>query len=428
LDLPQFAASAYFMTTTSAKKICLYLQIHQPYRVNPVEKSQITHYKDLFQGLKSGKQGLDMTNETIFEKVALSCYIPTTKFWLQQCRKHPNLKLTLSFSGTFLEQCLEFPRYGTQVLDLFRELLATGQLEILDETYYHSLSFMIDLEEYLRQIQMHRDLIKQIFDYSPTSFRNTELIYNNQIGNIIQNLGYKTQLIENPQTPGLLFKNTTITNTPEEQKLFSKHQITTPNPNLILLPRDIAASDGIIFPDSVENRLQKALSEGNKALTCIFTDYEFLGEHDFGNLDNVYQILADQLDFLLESGYIFTLPSEIADSTNSSDLASFDCPKYTSWAHTEKDISVWIGGEEQNQAFDQLQKLYNRLKTSDNPELMQAWRKLSTSCHFYFLGRKSGTDGDFVDLFSPYESVDLAFENYMQVAFSLEKMLEDSKI
>jgi alpha-amylase len=419
------------MTKLDKKEICIYLQIHQPYRINPLEDQQISHWSDLFQGLEKGKQGLDMTNKGIFEKVARSCYIPTTVFWLQQCKLYPNLQLTLSFSGTFLEQCLEFKEYGSQVLDLFRQLLATGQVEILDETYYHSLSFLVDLEEYLRQIKMHRDMVKQIFDYEPTSFRNTELIYNNQIGGIIQNLGYKSILIEDVATVKqsnhkILFANTQIQFSPPELDLFEQYKIGLPHDSLILIPRDSRPSDGIIFLSNESTRLQDAVVQDGKDLTCIFTDYEFLGEHNLENSPDIYGALSRQLGFLVKYGYQFTTPSAIASSTNSQDLELYDSPNYSSWAHKEKDISVWLGGIEQDAAFEKLRSLYKKVQNQDNPELLQAWRKLSTSCHFYFLGRKTGTDGDFVDLFSPFESVDAAFENYMQVAYIIEKMAKDT--
>lgn len=420
------------MSPTSNKLICIYLQIHQPYRINSVEKPLQANWQDFFIGPNPGKNGEDMRNKTIFEKVAKNCYIPTTKFWISLCKKYPQLKLTLSFSGTFLEQCLEYPEYGYEVLDLFKTLLKTNQLEILDETYYHSLVFMVDIKEYVDQIMLHREMVKKIFDYEPTNFRNTELVYDNKIGEIIRNLGYKSILIEDAWWNEKVKQgevDSVFINKPVELSEYEINYIKSkkiqdkPENYLKLILRDVESSDGIMFIDSKPNKLAQSVLTSNKKYIGTFTDYEFLGEHNstaggaFKNLDN-------QIALLIENNCRFETVDNVAFDVNSSNLLQYDCLKYSSWGHIQRDITVWRGGAEQEIAFAKLTDLYNKIKDKNNLELMTAWRRFSTSCHFYFLGNKKGGDKNFVDLFSPYQSVSEALENYILATDSFNILAE----
>jgi len=414
-----------------SKSIFLYFQIHQPYRINNAELGDNTKWQDFFVGQELGKLGLDMRNETIFNKVATSCYIPTTEFWLNQLQKHPELHFTLSFSGTFLEQCQDYPNYGSQVLDLFRQIVATGRVEILDETYYHSLAFLVDLQEYLDQIRIHRRMIEKLFNYSPESFRNTELIYNNHIGEIIQKLGYKTILIEdawwNRQSKLVkedsVFINEKIVLGASEQELLRKYQISEPQENLKILLRDTDSSDGIMFIGGKPEYLADSIVNSPKTQLGVFTDYEFMGEHSSLG-DTIFVNLENQIINLMKSDCKFNLIKNL--EVENPEI--YSCPEYSSWGHKERDISVWRGGQAQEDAFAKLLELFNFLKKHDRLDLLEAWRKLSTSCHLYFLGQKTGFDADFVDLFSPYNSVQEALEMYLSVSNQIFELAKKPKL
>jgi len=404
------------------KDIYLYFQIHQPYRINSVKKASA--WQDFFVGEEYGKNSLDMRNETIFEKVALSCYLPTTEFWLGQLVKFPQLKFSISFSGTFLEQCLQYPKYGIKILELFNKLIATNRVEILDETYYHSLAFLVDLQEYLEQIKLHRNLIKKLFNYAPVSFRNTELIYNNYVGAVVKNLGYETILIEDawwnreskisPNSSIYLSQDYSLKT--EEKDLLTNYQVGVIKNNFKLILRNEEATDGVIF-NADENRLLAAIENSESGEIGIFTDYEFLGEHSTER-EKIFGLLENQILKIIENKHTFKLIKE----ARINQVIVYNCPEYSSWGHKERDITVWRGGQAQEQAFLKLQESFKIIQTQ-KPELIEAWRRLSTSCHFYFLGQKTGPDKEFVDLFSPYNSAEEALEKYLRVSDELLRLV-----
>jgi len=415
----------------NTKDICLYFQIHQPYRINSVSPSKKPEWQDFFVGRKLGKRGQDMQNKAIFDKVALNCYLPTTKFWLEFLQKHPNFKFSLSFSGTFLEQCQQYPEYGQPVLELFQQFIKTNQVEILDETYYHSLAFLVDTKEYLEQIKLHRNLIKRLFNVEPKTFRNTELIYNNKIASIIQSLGYETILLEDawwqpkPDLNQSFYTNQNQNLTPQELDLISNYKIQDKNSKLKIFFRNEKCSNGIMFvaKDPFVNGLlaqEIVVSKQNKI--GIFTDYEFLGEHHESG-DEATLNLEKQLNYLLQRRVNFKTIAEVSSTINPEKLESYNCPEFSSWGHKERDITVWRGGLQQEQAFLQLESLYWQIQASGRTNLLEAWRRLSTSCHFYFLGDKTGEDGEFVNLFSPYESISEALDIYLKVLYEIKQLL-----
>ncbi|MEI6223069.1 MAG: polysaccharide deacetylase family protein, partial [bacterium] len=162
-------------TPTFNKSLCFYFQVHQPYRLSDCSFFNGPEHTNYFDGPQTCR------NETVFNKVADKCYIPATEMFLDLVKKNKSLKLTYSLSGVFLEQCEEFGEKGKYVLDLFRELHQTGQVEFLAETYYHSLAFLYSKFEYAEHIKQHSEALKRLFNAKPTVFRNTELIYNNEL-------------------------------------------------------------------------------------------------------------------------------------------------------------------------------------------------------------------------------------------------------
>ena len=169
--------------------ICFYFQVHQPYRIRRYSVFDIGNKKDYF----GDRSGTELDNKWVINKIKERCYLPTNKILLELLNKYPEFKIAFSFSGVFLEQLEEF---APDVLKSFQDLVATGKVEILSETYYHSLSFLFDKEEFREQVRLHAKLIKQLFGVEPTVFRNTELIYNNELAVEVENMGYEGIITE----------------------------------------------------------------------------------------------------------------------------------------------------------------------------------------------------------------------------------------
>src|SRR3990172_8408801 len=171
--------------------VCLYFQVHQPHRIRKYRVFDIGHSHDYF----SDQSDSNLNNEKILHKVARKSYLPTNKVLLELLRRHPEFKVSFSLSGVVMKQLKE---YSPETLESFQELAATGRAEILSETYYHSLSFLYSKVEFASQIQLHRDLVRDIFGQQPIVFRNTELIYNNDLAAEVARLGFRGILAEGP--------------------------------------------------------------------------------------------------------------------------------------------------------------------------------------------------------------------------------------
>ncbi len=169
--------------------ICMYFQVHQPYRIKKYRVFDIGNNSSYFDA----NDNTDLNNRKVFEKVANKCYLPANKVFLELLEKFPEFKISYSLSGVFMEQAEEFM---PEVIESFQKLFATGRVEILSETYYHSLSFLYSREEFESQIRLHRERVEKLFGTTPTIFRNTELICNDEIGKIVEELGFKGILTE----------------------------------------------------------------------------------------------------------------------------------------------------------------------------------------------------------------------------------------
>ena len=144
------------------KAIALYLHVHQPYRIR--------HYTIFDTGCDhnyfNGDRGSQTDNVGIIEKVSTKSYLPTNKVLLELLNQYPDFHFSLSFTGTILEQ---FEQWAPEVLQSFQELVATGRVEILGETYYHSLAFFYSRPEFEKQVAMHKQKIESLFGVTPTS-------------------------------------------------------------------------------------------------------------------------------------------------------------------------------------------------------------------------------------------------------------------
>jgi len=387
--------------------VCFYFQVHQPYRLRRYSVFDTDrHYFD------------DTKNAEICRKVAHKCYLPANRMLLDTIRVHEGrFRIAYSITGVALEQ---FIRYAPEVMDTFHQLNDTKCVEFLDETYYHSLSFLYSREEFRAQVELHRRRIKELFDQEPRVFRNTELIYNNDLAHFVSHMGYDAVLTEGAdhilgyRSPNFVYK--------------PPHA-----PNLKLLLKNYRLSDDIAFRFSNRAWEQWPLTaekfarwvnqiNGHGFLCNIFIDYETFGEHQWaetGIFDFMRHLPGEVLK---NSDNNFMTPSQVIDSFEA--VGEVDVPHMISWADTERDLSAWLGNAMQSNALHELYKLEGALKEKGDDALIEDWRKITTSDHFYYMCTKYWADGDVHKYFSPYASPHDAFIAFMNVVDDLGRRVE----
>jgi alpha-amylase len=401
------------------KNLCFYFQVHQPYRLSEVSIFEIGLDKKLFHGPERAR------NEAIFKKVANKCYIPANATFLELLKKHPEMKICFSLSGVFLEQCLEFGDLGQEVLNSFKALVDTGQVELLAETYYHSLAALQSEEEFIKQVDLHAELIQELFNVKPQVFRNTELIYNNAIGKKVHELGYKGILLEgwdpilDGRSPNHVYRvpNWVIENKEESQENFG------------MLLKNYKLSDDIAFrfsdknwtehPLSVEKFLGWAKNNVGENLN-LFMDYETFGEHQWEE-SGIFEFLKALPSACKRDGIGFMTPSEVLQMSRH--FEELDVHHPISWADSERDLSAWLGNEMQNSSMKRVYQLEEQVHETGCGEILNSWRKLQTSDHFYYMCTKFWSDGDVHKYFSPYESPYEAFIHYNNALSDLEHQI-----
>jgi len=392
--------------------ICFYFQVHQPFRVRKYSIFDIGQGINYFEG-NTKHTDPDSNNRAILQKVARKCYLPTNKVLLEMLQEHPEFKISFSFSGVLLEQLEE---YAPEVLESFQELVKTGRVEILAETYYHSLSFLYSRGEFREQIKEHTKLVQRLFGQTPRVFRNTELIYNNELAKEIENLGFKGVLAEGWdavlgwRSPNFLYRPVGT----------EKIKVLTKNYKL---------SDDVAFrfsnkgwgewPLTVPKYIQWINNvNGNGNTINLFMDYETFGEHQWEETGIFNFLKYLPREFLKHPDNDFKTPSEVIDAYEP--VGEFDVPYNLSWADVERDVSAWIGNEIQQAAIQRVYSLGPKILKTGNKALLHKWRKLQTSDHFYYMCTKWFNDGDVHKYFSPYDSPYDAFISYMNVLHDLE--------
>ncbi len=378
------------------------------YRVFDVGKSQ-NYFGD--------DSGTSLDNKAIIKKVAGKCYLPANEVLLQNIKNNPDFKASFSISGMALEQ---FEEYAPEVIDSFKRLVDTGNVELLSETYHHSLSSIFSPEEFRHQVALHKKKVNDIFGVTPTVFRNTELIYSNDIASEVASLGFKGMLTEGVDRI-LGWRSPTFLYSPVS------------SPGLKLLLKHYRLSDDIAFRFSSRDWAEFPLTapkfsdwvashNGNGELINLFMDYETFGEHQWEDT-GIFEFLKYLPEEILKRGDDFVTPSEAMDRYEVKD--SLDVPYHISWADTERDLSAWLSNDLQKEALDALYALGSEIGHVDDPGLLEDWRRLQTSDHFYYMCTKWWADGDVHKYFSPYESPYEAFIAYMNVLQDMRLRLED---
>jgi len=388
----------------------LYFQIHQPFRFRRYRFFDIGsehYYYD------------DYMNESIMRKVADKCYLPANKIMLELIKKHEGkFKVAFSISGTAIDQ---FELYAPEVIDSFKKLANTGCVEFLSETYSHSLVSLSNREEFEKQVVKHREKIKQLFKMEPVVFRNTELIYSDEIGAMVADMGYKAMLTEGAKhilgwkSPNYLYYNAL-------------------NPKLKILLKNFKLSDDIAFRFSNKSWVEyplttekyvswlKAIDKKEETVN-LFMDYETFGEHQWAETGIFEFLKAFPSAVFKYTKFKFSTPSEVVNTLQP--VAPVHVPHAISWADEERDLTAWLGNELQWQAFGKLYELQDKVKRANDPKLQKDFEYFQVSDHFYYMSTKFFSDGEVHSYFNPYNSPYDAFINYMNILSDFEIRLNN---
>ncbi|MDX1283449.1 MAG: glycoside hydrolase family 57 protein [Draconibacterium sp.] len=382
------------------KSICLFFQVHQPFRHRRYRFFDIGNDHYYYD---------DYANETILRKIAEKCYLPTNQLLLELADKlEGKFKVGFSLTGIALEQ---FELYAPEVIDSFKELTKTGCVEFLSETYSHSLSSLKDKDIFEEQVKLHDERIYRLFGHKPRVFRNTEMVYSDEIGAQIADMGYKAMLTEGAKhvlgwkSPNFLYVNAI-------------------NPRLKVLMRNFKLSDDVSFRFSNTNWSEYPLTaekfidwfeklDDKEEVVNLFLSYESFGERQKKE-SGIFEFLKSLSEQIVKSDkLLFTTPSEVIEKLQPISVVSV--PNPISWADEERDLTAWLGNGMQKEAFEKLYGMKQQMKKCTNTELIKDWNYLQVSDHFYYMSTKYFSDGEVHKSVNPFDSPYEAFINYMNV-------------
>ena len=391
--------------------VVFYFQVHQPYRLR--RYSIFDSGTDYFD---------DKTNAEICRKVAQKCYLPTNALIAELIDTYQGrFRVSYSITGMVIEQ---FRQFCPEVLESFIELSKTGAVEFIAETYYHSLAFLYRRDEFIDQVNMHRELMADLFGQNPRVFRNTELTYDNDLAKVVEQMGFDAAITEGTvkvlgyRSPNFIYKAANCE-------------------NLKLLLKNYRLSDDIAFRFGQRSwsgwplTAEKFASwidqiNGNGYVCNLFMDYETFGEHQWADT-GIFDFLRKLPEVILASGKNdFLTVSEAIDRYPVS--GELDVPYMISWADTERDVSAWLGNSMQANALYETYAIADEIRASGDEDLLADWRKLQTSDHFYYMCTKYFADGDVHKYFNPYQSPYDSYINYMNILDSIRSRLKQKSL
>lgn len=393
--------------------VCIYLQIHQPFRVKRYRAFDIGKDGNYF----NCDSELDTNNAKVLRKVAEKSYLPTNKLLLELLEQYPDFKFSFSISGVAVEQLRE---HAPEVLDLFKKMVDTGRVEVLSETYHHSLSFWYSRDEFEEQVAEHGDMIINEFGVVPKVFRNTELAYTNDLAHWAESKGYKGIICEGWDAV-LGWRSPNFVYRPQGTK------------NIKLLTKNYKLSDDVAFrfsqqswegwPLTAEKFAQwVSAANGNGDTVNLFMDYETFGEHQWEHTGIFNFLRAFPEEILKHPDNDFKTPSEVIASYDVRD--EVDVPHILTWADTERDLTAWLGNDMQHEAINAIYALEEPIRQIGDEKMIDDWKKLQTSDHFYYMCTKYFEDGDVHAYFSPYDSPYEAFIAYMNAVKDLKMRVD----
>lgn len=400
------------------KSVVLYLHAHQPLRIKPYSVFDAGHDHYYFNDEAEYK---DTNNRFIIDKVSEKSYLPTNNILIELLENHPEFCLSLSITGTLIEQ-LEMWR--PDVLESFKRLVATGRVEIVAETYYHSLAFFYSRAEFVKQVAKHADKIHDVFGVTPTAFRNTELSYNNDLAYWADEAGYKAVITEG-WDPVLGWRSPNFVYRPSYTE------------NIKLLMKNYKLSDDLAFRFSDKNWNEWPLttekychwlseSDSGGDIVNLFMDYETFGEHQWAETGVFDFLRAFPNEWLKNENHGFKTITEASETCEAKDYV--DVPQTITWADTERDLTAWLGNSMQHDSITTLYSIERQIIDSQDQSLIDDWRLLQTSDHFYYMCTKWFSDGDVHAYFSPYESPYDAFRYFMNAWRDIQSRLAEKGI
>jgi alpha-amylase len=398
------------------KTIALYLHVHQPYRIRHYTALDIGHTHNYFESPKD----VGSNNEQILRKVAEKSYLPTNLRLKQLLDKNPDFKISLSLSGIVLEQ---LQKWSPETLKSFQDLCTSNRVEILGETYHHSLAFFYSKDDFEAQVRMHKDKIETLFNQTPKVFRNTELAYNNDVAIWAEKSGYKGILAEG-WDPILGWRSPNYIYQPSNTN------------NIRLLLKNYHLSDDIAFrfgnrewsewPMTADKFAHWLNADEHATNFNLFMDYETFGEHQWQDT-GIFEFLENIPEqWLKTAGNTFMTVSELCEAYPPVDR--IDVPYTITWADTERDLSAWLGNTMQQQAITALYELESLILGTHDLDLIDDWRRLQTSDHFYYMCTKWWSDGDIHAYFSPYDTPYEAYMNFMNAFHDLRYRLVEKGV
>lgn len=398
------------------KSICLYLHIHQPFRYCEYSVFDVSHNSNYFECNYSERQN----NKRIFNKVAQKSYRPMLNLLEKKMNEFPNFKVSFSITGTWIEQA---EKWAPDLIKKIKKMVERGQVEILGETYYHSLAFFFDRVEFNQQVKLHKEKIQSLFNFKPKVFRNTELAYNDELGKWADANGYIAVLAEGWdkilgwRSPNYVYKAYNCQ-------------------NLRLLLKNYRLSDDIAFrfSDQTWNKwpltaekfkkcVEKECKKGE--LINLFMDFETFGEHQwretgiFDFIDNFITI------WLKDENNQFVTTSEAANIMPP--VATVSMPETVTWADTERDLSAWLSNSLQKTSTEAIYALRRKILSCNDEALLKDWRLLTTSDHSYSMCTKYWNDGDVHAYFSAYASPYESYIYFINILRDLEYRIRHEK-
>ncbi|HEY4517642.1 MAG TPA: glycoside hydrolase family 57 protein [Candidatus Paceibacterota bacterium] len=397
--------------------ICAYFHVHQPMRIKRYRVFDIGRDHEYF----NDSSETDLNNARVLQKVARKSYLPTNEILFGLLKRHKEFRFAFSFSGVLLDQ-LEagFP----EVLDSFKRLVAVGRVEILADTYHHSLAFFYAPEEFERQVRQHEQTIKRIFGVTPRVLRNTELSYRNDLALWAEKAGYLGIMAEGWEhylgwrSPNFLYR-------PKDTK------------KIKVLLKNYRLSDDVAFRFSERSWKGWPLTadkfsgwvnanHGNGNTINLFMDFETFGEHQWEDSGIFHFLEALPQEIMRHPETTFKTPSETVQAYET--VGEFDVPHILTWADTERDLSAWVGNDIQRSAITAIYGLEESVLETRNEKLIEDWRRLQTSDHFYYMCTKWFGDGDVHKYFNPYQSPYDAYIAFMNVLSDVKLRIQDNRV
>jgi alpha-amylase len=409
-------------------QVCLYLQLHQPWRLGTFSifdlGSESSYFEDTTQH-----------NKEIFRKVAKKSYLPMLTLLEKLLKAEPRFTFTLSLSGVFVDQALAFE---PEVIEILKRLVKTGRVELLAETYYHSLAALYSPEEFEAQVKKQLKLMKELFDYTPRVFRNTELIYSNQVAELVSKMGFAGMLTE--------AVDRYLGGRPKTRVYYSYPA--TQSAPLPLLLKHAQLSDDVAFrfsdrnwdwyPLTVERYLEWVEVYGEDEIINLFMDFETFGEHQWEDT-GIFEFWAEFVHrFSQKPWNTFVTPTQVFEAINLetsakatqqiSDTDRYNVPDPISWADVDRDLTAWRGNQLQLDTLEKIYALEEQLYKLKDKKILENWRRLQTSDHFYYMCTKWSADGDVHAYFSPYSSPYEAYRRFSVVLADLQGKINESAL